>query len=77
MAYRVTGKSLVEEEKRIKGAVYYKIKIQVERKNAKEILEKERWVREVLRLHLQERWRLNLAKNQDQDMKERKLNQKA
>ena len=32
MADQVTGKSLAEEEKRIKGAVDHKIKIQVERK---------------------------------------------
>ena len=42
MAYRVTGKSLVKEEKWIKGAVYHKIKMKVERKNVKEKLEKER-----------------------------------
>ena len=41
MAGRLTGKILVEEEKRIKGSVDHKIKIQVERKNAKEKLEKE------------------------------------
>ena len=52
---RVTGKSLVEEQKRIKGAVDHKIKIQVEIINARETLEKERQGQEVLRLHLQER----------------------
>ena len=76
MADRVTEKSLVEEEKRIKGAVDHKIKMKVERKNPKEKLEKERRGQEVLRLHLQERWILNLAKNQDQEMKERKMNKK-
>ena len=59
---RVGQKSLVEEEKRIKGAIGHKIKIKVERKNAKEKLEKERRGQEVLRLHLQECWRLNMAK---------------
>ena len=52
---RVGQKSLVEEEKRIKGAVDHKIKMQVERKNAKK-LDKERQGQEVLRLPLQERW---------------------
>ena len=73
----MTEKILVEEEKRIKGAVDHKIKMQVERKNAEEKLEKELRGQEVLRLYLQERWILNLFKNQDQDMKDRKLNQKA
>ena len=40
MADILTGKFLVEEEKRIKGAVDYKIKMKVERKNSKEKLEK-------------------------------------
>ena len=40
------------------------------------MFEKERQGQEVLWLHLQELWRLNLAKNQDHEMKERKLNQK-
>ena len=75
MADRVTEKSIVEEEKRIKGAVDHNIKMQVERKNAKEKLEKGRQGQEVLCLHLQERWILNLSKNQDQEMKEHKLNQ--
>ena len=35
MADRVTGKILVEEEKRIKGAVDHKIKMKVEIKNTK------------------------------------------
>ena len=47
---RVTGKSLVEEQKRIKGDVDHRIKIQVERKNAKEKLQKERWGQEVLEI---------------------------
>ena len=66
----------MEEEKQIKGAVDHKIKIQVERKNVRQKLEKERQGQEVLWLHLQERWRLNMAKNWDHEMKERKLNQK-
>ena len=40
MADILTGKFLVEEEKRIKGAVDYKIKMKFERKNSKEKLEK-------------------------------------
>ena len=75
MSYRVTGNSLVEEEKQINGTVDHKIKIQAERKNPKENLEKESWGQELLRLHLQERWRFNLSKNQDQKMEDRKLNQ--
>ena len=35
MADRVTEKSLLEEEKRIKGAVDHKIKMKVEIKNTK------------------------------------------
>ena len=48
MAGRVTEKIFVEEEKRIKGAVNHKIKIQVEGGNEKEKLEKELQVQEVL-----------------------------
>ena len=59
----------MEEEKQIKGAVDHKIKMQAERKNAKEKLENEHRGQEVLQSHIQERWILNLAKNQDQEMK--------
>ena len=40
------------------------------------MFEKERQGQGVLWLHVQELWRLNMAKNQYQEMKERKLNQK-
>ena len=69
MADKATEKSIAEEEKRIKGDIDHKIKMKIERKNAKEKLEKECRGQEVLRLHLQERWILNLEKIQDQEMK--------
>ena len=62
MSDKVTEKSLVEEQKRIKGAVDHKIKMQVEKNMQKTKLEKERRCQEVLCLHPQKRWILHLAK---------------
>ena len=68
MADRVTEKVLWKKRNKSMALLIKRSKYKLKEKNPKGNLEKERRGQEVLWLHPQERWRLNLDKNQYQEM---------